>query len=119
MAPNTPQFNPVETAYCFTGAFFKTAIVAPVVAPAKPIYRIKNVSLLLLLVEHTEVLCLPIILEPTKTLFAVSVDLLIEVMQVFVEGEQRKKRKKKFARVNLLINSLKRVTEHRYVNHSS
>jgi hypothetical protein len=34
VAPNTPQFKPVEAAHCFAGAFFNTATVAPVVAPA-------------------------------------------------------------------------------------
>lgn len=38
VAPKTPQFKPVETAHCFTGAFLRTAMVAPVVAPAKAMY---------------------------------------------------------------------------------
>jgi len=37
VAPNTPQFKPVDTAHCFAGAFLRTAMVAPVVAPAKAI----------------------------------------------------------------------------------
>lgn len=37
VAPNTPQFKPVDTVHCFTGAFLRTATVAPVVAPANAI----------------------------------------------------------------------------------
>lgn len=48
VAPNTPQFNPVEILYCLTEAFFKTAIVAPVVAPAKAFFYSYLVSRLIL-----------------------------------------------------------------------
>lgn len=47
VAPKTPQFKPVETVHCFTGAFLRTAIVAPVVAPAKAMYIKIDINTLL------------------------------------------------------------------------
>ena len=71
VAPNTPQFNPVETVYCLTGAFFNTAIVAPVVAPAKAKFNYSVQE------PPANKHFVPVMLEPSNTLFAVSVLLLI------------------------------------------